>query len=143
MTKWYSTMYYMFNLCLCTSAMIFTDGKCNKFFSGWPLETFTTLDIWCTGPLWRSTVSVTARNTEQKITRYNWRWRIVWIKVSIKAHLRCLHVKHYQKVLLSWLLELWITNKQTSVSQEHRINSPIRLTSLCVISHPSFADAVE
>jgi len=52
-----------------------------NFFSGWPLETFTTLGIWCNGPLWRSAVSVTARNTEQKITGYNWRWRIVWIKV--------------------------------------------------------------
>ena len=32
MTKWYSTVYYMFNYCLCTSSLIFTDGKCNKFF---------------------------------------------------------------------------------------------------------------
>jgi len=96
-----------------------------NFFSGWSLETFTTLDIWCTGPLWRSALSVTARNTKQKITRYNWRWRIVWIKVSTEAHLRCLHVKHYQKVFLYWLLELWITNISQSgalYQQPNKIN---------------------
>lgn len=59
-------------------------GWISGIFAGWPLASFTIVNLWCTCPLWRSAVSLVARNTEQKITRYNWRRRTIRIKVSKK-----------------------------------------------------------